>query len=313
MSSPNLILGSETGDDAAVYRLNEDVALVQTVDFFPPIVDDPYYFGAIAVANAASDIYAMGAKPLLGLNIVAFPRDLPASVLTNVLKGAYDKAQEAGILIVGGHTIDDNEPKYGMAVTGLVRPGEHVAAAGSRPGDVLVLTKPLGTGIITTASKNGVLEDRFLDNAISVMATLNDMAAASMTHVGVNACTDVTGFGLTGHLKAMMTSSDTAARLFWSNIQLLPGVLDLAKQGVAPGGTRRNLDSLGPLVTWDPSLSDDVRIILSDAQTSGGLLISVPQQKASFLMRELEDHGVSDAKVIGEVITGMAGAIDVVP
>jgi selenide,water dikinase len=286
---------------------------VQTVDFFPPIVDDPYHFGAIAVANAASDIYAMGANPILGLNIVAFPRDLPFSVLTSILQGAYDKAQEAGILIVGGHTIDDKEPKYGMAVTGLVRPGEQVAAAGSRPGDALVLTKPLGTGIITTASKNGVLEAHFLANAISVMGTLNEMASASMTHVGVNACTDVTGFGLTGHLKAMMAASNTAARLFWSNIQLLPGVLDLAKQGIAPDGTRRNLDSLGPLVTWDSSLSDDVRIILSDAQTSGGLLISVPQQKASALMGELENHGVHDAKIIGEVINGIAGAIDVVP
>ena len=305
------MVGTETGDDAAVYRLREDLALVQTLDFFPPIVDDPYHFGAIAVANAVSDVYAMGGTPLLGLNIVAFPRDLPNDLLVNVLKGGYDKASEAGLLIVGGHTVDDKEPKYGMAVTGIIRPGEQVTNAGARPGDALVLTKPIGTGIITTAGKNGVVKDDVLAGAVSIMETLNRGASEAMTHVGVNACTDVTGFGLAGHLKAMMTASGTGARISWSKVPLLPGLWDLAQKGVAPGGTRRNLDSLGDLVKWDRSLAHEVKLVLSDAQTSGGLLISVPQQKVDSLMQAMEEHGVSAAVTIGEVVEDEAGTIHV--
>ena len=307
------MVGTETGDDAAVYRLREDLALVQTLDFFPPIVDDPYHFGAIAVANAVSDVYAMGGTPLLGLNIVAFPRDLPTEVLVEVLKGGYEKASEAGLLIVGGHTVDDKEPKYGMAVTGIIRPGDQVTNAGARPGDALVLTKPIGTGIITTAGKNGVVKEDVLAGAVSIMETLNRGASEAMTHVGVNACTDVTGFGLAGHLKAIMTASGTGARISWSKVPLLPGLWDLAQEGVAPGGTRRNLDSLGDLVKWDKSLSHEVKLVLSDAQTSGGLLISVPQQKVESLMKTLEDHGVSGAVTIGEVVDGEAGTIVVLP
>ena len=308
-----MLVGTETGDDAAVYRLGEDIALVQTVDFFPPVVDDPYSFGAIAVANAVSDIYAMGGTPLLGLNIVAFPRELPKELLGEILKGGNDKALEAGLTIVGGHTIDDREPKYGLAATGMIRPGEQVTNAGARPGDVLVLTKPLGTGIITTAGKNGVVEAQVLAGAIATMVTLNKGASEAMMHVGISACTDITGFGLTGHLKAMMTASGAGARISLSRMPLLPGVWELVEEGIAPGGTHRNLASLGPLVNWDESLSQEAKLVLSDAQTSGGLLMSVPQEKADSLMQELLKHGVSGAAVIGEVVEDEAGAVHVLP
>ncbi len=283
------------------------------MDFFPPVVDDPYHFGAIAVANAVSDVYAMGGRPLLGLNIVAFPIGLSKKILGRILMGGYQKAAEAGLLIVGGHTIDDQEPKYGLAVTGLVRPGEQVTNRNARPGDVLVLTKPIGTGIITTAGKIGVVKKEVLANAITVMETLNKGASEAMMHVGVNACTDVTGFGLLGHLKPMMTASGTAARVFWSKIPLLPGALELAKEGIAPGGTQRNLAALGPKVKHHESLSEEAKVTLSDPQTSGGLLISVPSQRLDRLMQELEKHGVVGAAVIGEVFEGSAGAIQVLP
>ena len=311
VTAPDLLVGTETGDDAAVYRLNPDLALIQTVDFFPPIVDDPYHFGAIAVANAVSDVYAMGGTPLLGLNITAFPVGLPKEILVSVLKGGYDKAEEAGLLIVGGHTIDDAEPKYGLAITGLIRPGEQITNAGARSRDVLVLTKPIGTGIITTAGKNRVVDPELLEEAIVVMETLNKGASGAMTHVGVNACTDVTGFGLMGHLKSMMLAGGVAARISWPDIPLLRGVTDLAKQGVAPGGTLRNLVSLGPLVTWDESITQEMKIILSDAQTSGGLLMSVPADKLEALLKELAGHGVQVAAVIGRVTDGEAGAVHV--
>ena len=276
-------------------------------------MDDPYHFGAIAVANALSDVYSMGGTPLLALNIVAFPVELPKELLGAVLKGGYDKAAEAGVLIVGGHTIDDKEPKYGLAVTGLVRPGEQVTNAGARPGDVLVLTKPIGTGIITTAGKNGVVEAGVLANAIATMELLNKGASEAMIHVGVNACTDVTGFGLMGHLEAMMLASDTGARLSWSQVPLLQGTRELAQEGIAPGGTHRNLASLGDLVKWDESLSHEVELVLSDAQTSGGLLMSVPPEKVESLMQELEKHGVSGAATIGVVVEGEASTIHVLP
>ena len=311
MSDPDLLVGTETGDDAAVYRLRPDLALVQTLDFFPPIVDDPYHYGAIAVANAVSDVYAMGGTPLLGLNITAFPVDLPKEILATILKGGYDKAAEAGLLIVGGHTVDDAEPKYGLAITGLVRPGEQVTNAGAQVGDVLVLTKPIGTGIITTAGKDGVVDADVLAEAITVMETLNKGASSAMTHVGVNACTDVTGFGLMGHLKAMMVAGGVAAQISWADVPLMRGVMDLAMRGIAPGGTRRNLASLGPLVTWDDSVTQEMKIVLSDAQTSGGLLISLPGEKLDELLKALADHGVQVAAVVGKVVEGEAGAVHV--
>lgn len=311
MSDPNLLVGRETGDDAAVYRLREDLALVQTVDYFPPIVDDPYHFGAISVANAVSDVYSMGGTPLLGLNLVSFPVDQPHHILVEILKGGYDKAAEAGLLLVGGHTVDDKEPKYGVAVTGLVHPGEYVTNAGARPGDVLVLTKPIGTGIITTAAKNDVASTGVLDEAIQLMQTLNAGASAAMTHVGVHACTDVTGFGLLGHLNSMMTASKASARVWWPEVPLIEGTLELAEKGVAPGGTHRNLQSLRAAVSWDDGLNDAARVVLSDAQTSGGLLIAVGREKLDALRRELAKHGVGTVAAVGEVTRGTAGTIEV--
>ena len=302
VSDPNLLVGISTGDDAAVYKLSARVALVQTVDFFPPIVDDPYTYGAIAAANALSDVYAMGGTPLLALNIVGFPVSLPKAVLRRILKGGADKAAEAGVLIVGGHTVDDEEPKYGLAVTGLVRPGKQVTNAGARPGDALVLTKPIGTGIITTAGKQGRVPPKVLREAIRQMATLNHAAADAMVRVGVHAATDVTGFGLLGHLRPMLKASGATARVTASAVPLLEGARALAEQGIAPGGTQRNFESLDPVVRWGRSVDKYTRLLLCDAQTSGGLLIAVPRRKLKRLVAELRDGGVETTAVIGEVL-----------
>ena len=310
MSHPDLLVGLETGDDAAVFRVSDDMALVQTVDFFPPIVDDPYWYGAIAAANAFSDVYAMGGRPVLALNIVGYPVEQDLDVLSEILHGGYDKAAEAGVLIAGGHTVDDREPKYGMAVTGLVKPGSHVTNAGARPGDVLVLTKPLGTGIITTAGKAEAASTSVMDEAVRVMATLNRAASEAMLEVGVNACTDVTGFGLMGHLGGMATGSGVAVRIRQGAVPVLPGVRELLDDGLAPSGTYRNMKAADKLARWDPSLSLDDRLILCDAQTSGGLLISVAPERVATLVRELEARSVL-AAVVGDVLEAGEPSIEV--
>ena len=302
VTDPDLLVGISTGDDAAVYRLNDDVAVIQTVDFFPPIVDDPFRFGEIAVANALSDVYAMGGRPLLGLNIVGFPVDLPKDTLGEVLKGGASKASEAGVLIVGGHTVDDKEPKYGLAVTGVIKPGLQVTNAGARPGDLLVLTKPIGTGIITTAGKQQRVDPGVLDRAIETMAALNREASEAMMAVGVNACVDVTGFGLIGHLLNMLQASGVNARIDLGQIPYLDGVWELVREGIVPGGTRRNLASAGHLVGWDRSADEATRLVLCDAQTSGGLLVSVPAERLGRLLEELKGRHVSPSAVIGEVL-----------
>jgi|TARA_Y100000310_G_scaffold345499_1_gene465673 selenide,water dikinase len=295
------LVGISTGDDAAVYRLNDDLALVQTVDFFPPIVDDPTAFGEIAVANALSDVYAMGAKPVIALNIVGFPVELPKDILANVLKGGAAKAKEAGVLIAGGHTVDDREPKYGLAVTGVVKPGEQVTNAGAQPGDALVLTKPIGTGIITTAGRDQVVDAEVLSNAIAVMAELNAAASEAMVKVGVNACVDVTGFGLLGHLRGMLDASHVSAVVYFGAIPLLPGAVELASEGVLTGGGARNLHAVEALIDWAPSLSDTAADLLVDPQTSGGLLISLPADDAPRLIAELESAGVGTHVIVGEI------------
>ena len=231
------MVGFETGDDAAVYKLNEQQALIFTVDFFPPVVDDPFSFGAVAAANSFSDVYAMGGTPICALNIVGFPVDLPKEILSEIMRGGYTKAQEAGCLIAGGHTVDDKEPKYGLAVVGLVEPDHQVTNAGAKAGDVLVLTKPLGTGIITTAGKQGVVEPLVLEEAVRVMSTLNAEASRAMMKVGVNSATDVTGFGLVGHLRGMMAASGTTARVEFSRVPVIGGVWELLGGG---RGARRN-------------------------------------------------------------------------
>ncbi len=292
----------DTGDDAAIFRMNGDVALVQTVDFFPPIVDDPFAYGQIAVANAVSDVYAKGGKPLLALNIVGFPVDLPKEVLGEVLRGGMAKAKEAGLLIVGGHTVNDQEPKYGLAVTGVIKPGLQVTNAGARPGDALVLTKPIGTGIITTAGKQQRVTQEVLDRAIAVMSTLNRAASEAMMKVGVNACTDITGFGLLGHLRNVVQASKVAARVSLGKVPVIEGTWELLEQGIAPGGTHRNLKSLDSVVKWHQGIGEQARLLLCDAQTSGGLLISVSAAKLERLLAELRAAGAGTMAVIGQVL-----------
>ena len=295
-------MGLSKPDDAAVYKMSDELALVQTVDFFPPIVDDPYAYGEIAVANALSDVYAMGGTPLTALNIVGFPVDLPKDILGRVLQGGMSKAKEAGVLIVGGHTVDDAEPKYGVAVTGVVKPGRQVTVDAAKPGDVLVLTKPIGTGIITTAGKAERVDSEVLEGAVRIMSTLNRAASEAMVKVGVNACSDVTGFGLLGHLLNIVEASGVAARLNLSEVPVLAGALELLDDGIAPGGTHRNLESIDPKVAWDASVDQNGRLLLSDAQTSGGLLISVEPARLDSLLAELRTFGVETRSVIGAIV-----------
>ncbi len=280
-----------------------------TVDFFPPITDDPYEFGAIAAANSLSDVYAMGGKPLIALNIVGFPASLDKEILGRTLQGGYAKAAEAECLIVGGHTVDDPEPKYGLSVIGLVEPGKQVSNAGAKPGDILVLSKPIGTGIITTAGKQGVVHPDVLAGAVETMAALNKPGALAMQRVGVNAATDITGFGLLGHLKSMVKGSGVAAEINLAAVPVLPGVRELLENGVAPGGTHRNVSSVNDVVTWDAALTDEDRLLLCDAQTSGGLLVSVPAARAAELVDALGEEGAPCAAVVGRITDGPAGSI----
>ena len=304
-------MGNDTGDDAAVYRLDDKTALIVTVDFITPITDDPYEFGLVAAANSLSDVYAMGGKPLLALNVVGFPAELAVEMLGDVLKGGYDKATEAGCLIVGGHTTDDKEPKYGLSVVGLVEPGKEVSNANAKPGDVLVLTKPIGTGIVTTGSKQGITTDADLKKAVDVMAELNKGASEAMIKVGVNSCTDITGFGLMGHLKGMVRGSGTGARIRVADVPLLPGVWDLLEKGTVPGGTFRNMSGVADTVDWDDGLNEEQRLLMCDAQTSGGLLISVARAKLDQLLSELDASGVETKAVVGEMTAENPGRISV--
>ena len=314
IEDPNVLVGINTGDDAAVYRLRDDLAIVQTVDYFTPIVDDPYDFGQVAAANSLSDVYAMGARPIMALSIVGFPaKKQPLSVMSDILRGGADKAREAGIYIVGGHSIDDAEPKYGLAVTGVVRPDCIYRNVGAEPGDRLVLTKPMGTGIVTTAIKlkKKLVDEPMYRELLTSMAGLNRTASEAMTEVGANACTDVTGFGLLGHLAEMTTGSDVDALVFASRVPLLPGTEGLLRKGMAPGGTERNLDHFGSAVDWDAGISEGMKQILFDPQTSGGLLIAVPGPRSDQLLDTLKAKGCSACTVVGEVVRG-AGRIRVV-
>ena len=306
-------MGTETGDDAAVYRLNDHIALIMTVDFFPPITDDPFQYGEIAAANSLSDVYAMGGTPLLAMNIVGFPVTLDKDILGEVLRGGYSKAAEAECLIVGGHTVDDPEPKYGLSVVGTVEPGKQISNAAAQPGDVLVLTKPLGTGIITTAGKQGVCPPQVLQVAVTTMSTLNRDGAKAMVKVGVHSATDVTGFGLMGHLQSMVRGSRVGAEIQLGKVPVLPGVWELLEQGVAPGGTHRNLQSVAGSAQWHPDLSEQEQLLLCDAQTSGGLLIAVAADKQDELLAELKSTGVAGAVVVGRVTEEPVGQIQVIP
>lgn len=307
------MVGFETGDDAAVYRLSDELALVQTLDFFPPIVDDPFDYGAIAAANALSDVYAVGGRPISALNVAAFPRDLPLEIFASVLAGGMEKATEAGCSIVGGHTVDDREPKYGLAVTGLVEPGKQVTNAAAQAGDCLVLTKAIGTGVITTAHKNDLADPAPLAEAVKSMKTLNRGASEAMIAAGANAATDVTGFGLLGHLHSMMKASGTAARISRSAIPVLPGVLELLEKDVAPGGTHRNIESLEGHLVWDDGLPETDRLLLCDPQTSGGMLICIAAAMCELLIRNLVEKETPYAAVVGEVTDGGPGSITITP
>jgi cysteine desulfurase NifS/selenium donor protein len=300
----NILVGTETADDAAVYRIDEKTAIVQTVDFFTPVVDDPFQFGAIAAANSLSDVYAMGARPLFALSVVGFPSNrLSIDVLEEILTGARLKAEEAGIAIIGGHTVDDTEPKFGLAVSGLVDPARIVTNRGAKPGDTLVLTKPLGTGILSTALKQGLLEPERADLLMKTMAALNRGAAEAMLAVGADACTDVTGFGLLGHLLEMMKGSSMSAVIKAGRVPFLSGAAELAASGIAPGGSVNNLDFTGPYVKYSEKISDLKRLLLNDAQTSGGLLIAVPEGRSEALISALKDRRVSEISIIGEVVS----------
>jgi len=308
------LVGIETGDDAAVYRLGPEIALILTVDYFTPIVDDPYSFGAIAAANAVSDVYAMGGKPLLALNIVGFPiGKLPKELLAEILRGGAEKAMEAGVLIVGGHSIDDDEPKYGLAVTGVIHPDLVVTNKWARAGDDLILTKPLGMGIISTAIKKEKASTSLVRRAVQVMSTLNRDAAEAMTEVGAHACTDITGFGLLGHLYGMTRASSVGAKIKLSRVPILPEVWELAKEGCIPGGTRKNYSFLQEkeAVTWDPGIDELTRLVISDAQTSGGLLIAVAKEKSQDLLSRLEARKTPAAALIGEIVDDSSGRIHV--
>ncbi len=305
-SDPRVLVGTE--DDAGVYQIMDDLAIVQTVDFFTPIVDDPYDFGAIAAANALSDIYAMGAKPLTALNLVAFPKDGPLDVLADIMRGGAEKAMEAGVSIIGGHSIDDREPKYGMAVTGVVDPKKMVLKGGARAGDRLVLTKPLGTGILSTAIKAGRASGEMIAVATNNMKALNKDASDAMIAAGVRGATDITGFGLLGHLHEMLHMSGVSARLTLSDVPFISGVRDLVKFSV-PGGTRANLRYVSDKIEWANDITEDEKLMLADAQTSGGLLIAVPQDRLETLLAGLAARGLGTRAVIGRVSEENAGKV----
>lgn len=302
-ADPNLIVGFDTSDDAGVYRISDDVALIQTLDFFTPVVDDPYIFGQIAAANALSDVYAMGGKPLTAMNIACFACSLDAKILADILRGGADKVQESGTALVGGHTVTDNEVKYGLSVTGVIHPSKVITNSGAKPGDVLILTKPLGSGVITTAFKFDMIDEHGLQEAIHVMSTLNKAASQAMQRIGVNGCTDVTGFGLLGHAYEMANGSKLAIKIFSSKVPLMRQVTELIKQEAVPGGAYSNYAFVEKWITFSQNVSQQERIALCDPQTSGGLLISVPREKADPLLKELHNRGVKWSTIIGEVTT----------
>lgn len=300
MSDKNLLVGIETSDDAAVYKLTEDIAAIQTLDFFTPVVDDPYTFGAIAAANSLSDVYAMGGKPTVAMNIVCFPNCLDIDMLGEILKGGADKVIEADAVVIGGHTVEDDEPKYGLSVMGIVHPDKILKNHGCKAGDVLILTKPIGTGIINTAIKAEIASKEVYNEAVKVMTTLNKYAGEIIVDYNINACTDITGFGIMGHGYEMASASDITIKLFKDKIPVIKGAREYAEMGLVPAGTYNNkgyLENKYKLVDIPEWLED----ILFDPQTSGGLLISTPKDQVESMMERLMDLEIKSA-IIGEVI-----------
>jgi len=295
--------GFEQFDDCAIYEIDNNQSIIQTVDFFTPIVDDPYLFGKIAANNSLSDIYAMGGTPLFALNIVAFPtEELPLEILSDILRGGEDVCSEAHINILGGHSIKDNTPKYGMAVTGIINNDKIIKNSTAKNDDVLILTKPLGSGIITTAIKKEAATKEIKNNAIELMLTTNKHASNAMQKSNINACTDITGYGLLGHLNEMCVSSNLSAKINFDSINFIDGVEDLAQNGIIPGGTKNNFNFNKKDIKFDKKIKEYQKFMLADAQTAGGLLISVPNEGSSELLKELNKNNKYDSKIIGSFI-----------
>jgi len=307
---PNVLVSSNTCDDAGVYRINDDMALVQTVDVFTPSIDDPYTFGQIAAANSLSDVYAMGGKPLTALSIIGFPiESLSHRVMTQMLRGGMDKMREAGVAVIGGHSINDKEPKFGYAVTGLVNPSKIITNDRAKPGDVLVLTKPLGVGVISFAGQMGLASASALAAAAESMTELNAAAGEVMVQMGIETATDVTGFGLLGHLGEMVTQSRVTAEVYFEEVPVLDEVMDLIARGVISGGVERNIEHSSKFVSADEDVTEEMQAVLYDPQTSGGLLIAVPEEKAESLVSRLASRGVAHASIIGRVLCKSEGRI----
>lgn len=313
MKHTDLLVGCDTFADAGVYRVRDDLALVQTLDFFTPLVDDPYLFGQIAAANALSDVYAMGAKPLTAMNIVCFPsKTLSVDILAQILRGGAEKVLEAGALVVGGHSVEDKEPKYGLSVTGIVHPDKLITNSAARPGDVLVLTKPIGTGLVLTAAKAGMGTAGDLAAAVNMMRTLNRDAADAMASVGVSAATDITGFGLLGHAREVALAGGVAMEISFGRVPLLSGALRAAGMGLIPGGAYANREYVADGLQISGAVGERDMDVLCDPQTSGGLLIAVPSQKEAEFLHALSVRHVP-AAVVGRVVDGNAGTITVTP
>ena len=306
------MVGFDASDDAAVYRINDDTAMIQTADFFPPVVDDPRSFGRIAAANALSDVYAMGGTPRLAINLLCFPTCLNLEIVREILAGGADKVVEAGAVIAGGHSIEDTEPKYGLCVTGFARPEEILTNSGAKPGDLLVLTKPVGTGVLSTAAKAELLTDGQMKEMIDLMSTLNKGAQEVMLPLKPSACTDITGFGLLGHVNELAEGSGVTVQLWADTVPFASGALELARDGIIPAGAYRNRNYLEGKVKVEEAVALEVSDLLFDPQTAGGLLISIPEERGVELVRRLNDRGIPGA-VIGQVQSKGAYTVHVLP
>jgi len=306
------MVGIETSDDAAVYKIDKDRAVILTMDFFTPVVDDPYTFGQIAAANSLSDVYAMGGRPVTAMNIVCFPKCLSIDILKEILRGGADKVAEAGAIVVGGHTVDDNEPKFGLSVMGMVHPQKIAANSGAKPGDMLIITKPLGIGIINTAVKADLADSVTCKKAVESMSYLNKDACEAMIKVGISGCTDITGFGFLGHAYEMAEASDVSLEVWSDYLPIIKESIDFAKMGIIPAGAYNNESYLRGHVNFADSIRREIRDIMYDPQTSGGLLISVPEEHFGKLMDELRVSNKTDFNIVGKVVEKGMHAIEVI-
>jgi len=314
VADPNLIVGMEHAEDAGVYRLRDDLAIIQTVDFFTPIVDDPYTFGQIAATNALGDVYAMGGRPLTAMNIVCFPiRKMDVGILRDILRGGLDKMREAGVLLIGGHSVEDDEPKYGLAVTGVVHPDRVLFNRGAKPGDKLILTKPLGTGIVSTALKGGLADPELVARSIACMTTLNAKASALLAQrEDIHACTDITGFGFLGHALEMAEGSEIGMTVDAASVPYFTGIRAFAEEGIVPGGLIRNRKHRESQIEIAPACPGWLVDILFDPQTAGGLLVALPAAGAEQLLRQMHAAGIAEAAIVGDVTASPKGKILIV-